>query len=278
VSTAWTLASVAIVSIISLLGALGLSFGLLRNHRVMMFLIAAAAGTLIGDAWLHLLPEAAHDGFTPRLGWMVIAGFLAFFVLEVVLRRGHSHAELLDDATHAHQHMAAPAHAKKGLDGHTHSIQPFGWLNLVGDALHNLLDGVIIAAAYLIDTAAGVATTIAVAAHEIPQELGDFAVLVRSGMPVRTALMLNFGSALFAFLGAGIVLVAGLGAETLEAVAVPLIGGAFLYIAAADLIPELHHHTRGYDMWVIVAGLVAGLLLMGALLNLEALLPGIHAE
>lgn len=255
---AQTFLAVAAVSLLSLIGALTLSFGLLRRHRVMMFLIAMAAGTLIGDAFLHLLPEAAAGGFTARLGWMVIFGFLVMFAIEAVLHRGHSHAEHLDE--HAHGH-----------------VKPFGWVNLVGDAIHNLLDGAIIASAFLIDTAAGIATTIAVAAHEIPQELGDFAVLVRSGMSVPKALLLNFGSALFAVLGAGAVLLMDLPANILEATALPLIAGAFLYIAAADLVPELHHHSHGRDLAIIIAGLVIGLILMGALLDLEGLLfPGGH--
>ncbi len=253
----WALVSVGIVSLLSLGGALGLSFGLLQRHRVMMALIALAAGTLIGDAFLHLLPVAAHDGFSPGLGLWVIAGLLIMFGIEVVLRRGHSHAEHLGDE-HAHDH--------------DHGVEPFGWLNLVGDGLHNLLDGVIIAAAYLIDIQAGIATTVAVALHEIPQELGDFAVLVRSGMPVKKALALNFGSALLAFLGAAMVFALGLSVEGLEAVAVPLIAGAFVYIAAADLVPELHHHSKGKDMAVIVVALLIGLLLMAALLGLEGLL------
>ena len=250
----WTLGSVAVVSIISLAGALGLSFGLLQKHRVMMFLIALAAGTLVGDAFLHLLPEAAHEGFSTTLGWYVIFGMAGMFTLEALLHRGHSHGEHADE--HAHGH-----------------VKPFGWVNLAGDALHNLIDGVVIAAAYLIDTAAGIATTIAVAAHEIPQELGDFAVLVRSGMPVRKALALNFASALFALVGAGAVLAIGISAEALAGVALPLIAGAFIYIAAADLVPELHHHNKGRDIAIIVAGLVAGLVLMGLLLDLEAVLP-----
>lgn len=251
----WTLGSVAVVSIVSLVGALSLTFGALTRHRVMMFLIALAAGTLLGDTMLHLLPEAAHDGgFTAKIGAYVLAGFLTMFTIEVVLRRGHSHAEHLDEEAHGH-------------------VKPFGVLNLVGDALHNLLDGVIIAAAYLIDTAAGIATTIAVLAHEVPQELGDFAVLVRSGMSHAKALLLNLASAAFAVLGAVVVLLVGLDAEALEAVALPLIGGAFVYIAAADLIPELHHHSHGRDVAVIVTGLVVGLLLMAALLGLETVLP-----
>lgn len=251
---AWTLGAVAAVSVVSLIGALGLSFGALRNHRVMMALIALAAGTLIGDAFLHLLPEAGADGFTAQLGLWAIFGFLAMFALETVLHRGHSHGEHVDE--HAHGH-----------------VKPFGWMNLAGDAMHNLLDGIIIAAAFLLDTQAGIATTIAVLAHEIPQELGDFAVLVRSGMPVRKALLLNFASAMFALLGAGVVLATNPNVEALEGIALPLIAGAFLYIAAADLIPELHHHTKGKDIALIVGGLLVGLALMFALLHLEALLP-----
>lgn len=261
-ATLWALVSVGIVSLLSLAGALGLSFGLLQRHRVMMALIALAAGTLLGDAFLHLLPEAAHDGFSPTLGLWLIAGFLVMFGIEVVLLRGHSHAEHLGD-DHAHDHGT--------------EIQPFGWLNLVGDALHNLLDGVIIAAAYLIDPAAGIATTVAVALHEIPQELGDFAVLVRSGMPVKKALLLNFGSAMFGFIGAIAVLTIRFDPDALAAVALPLIAGAFVYIAAADLVPELHHHSKGKDIAVIVIALLVGLAVMAGLLGLEGALDLEHA-
>ncbi len=263
----WTFLSVLVVSLVSLIGALSLTFGALKRHGVMMFLIAMAAGTLLGDAMLHLLPEAAEvGGFTPRIGGFVLGGFLVMFGIEVVLRRGHSHAEAIEPAEHHHD------------DGHGHGadsdhVQPFGWINLVGDALHNLLDGVIIAAAFLIDTSAGIATTIAVLAHEVPQELGDFAVLVRSGMSHKKALALNLASALWAVAGAVAVLAAGLDPDTLTTLALPLIAGAFVYIAAADLVPELHHHNKGRDVAVIVTGLLVGLLSMWLLLGLEDVLP-----
>ncbi len=227
----------------------------LRNHRVMMGLIALAAGTLLGDSFMHLLPEAAHDGFSTQLGMYVLGGFLIMFALESLLHRSHSHGEHVDE--HAHGH-----------------VKPFGWTNLAGDALHNFIDGVIIAAAFLVDVHAGIATTVAVLAHEVPTELGDFAVLVRSGMPVKKALLLNFGSALFAFLGAGLVLSFDIHIEALESTVIPLIAGAFIYIAAADLVPELHHHSHRRDIAVIVIGLLVGLALMFALLGLEGALPG----
>ncbi len=262
---AWTLGSVLLVSLISLVGAIGLANSRLFNHRTMMFLVALAAGTLIGDAFLHLLPEITHGReFTPRIGWGVIGGFVAMFLLEAGLRLQHSHVEAVDTQHHGHEHEHAAA------------IAPFGWLNLIGDGVHNLLDGIVIAAAYLIDIHVGIATTIAVAAHEIPQELGDFAVLVRSGMAPAKALMLNMASALLAVIGAGAVLALGLSAEAIQAFAIPLVIGAFIYIAAADLVPELHHHSKGREAIIIMVGFLAGLLLMGLLLDLEGILPTGH--
>ncbi len=264
---AWTLGSVLVVSLISLVGAAGLAFGRLLTHRTMMFLVALAAGTLIGDAFLHLLPEAtAGRSFTPVLGWAIIAGFVAMFLLEAGLRLQHSHVEAVDIEHHGHEH------------DHAAAVAPFGWLNLIGDGVHNLLDGIVIAAAYLVDIQVGIATTIAVAFHEIPQELGDFAVLVRAGMSPAKALMMNLASALLAVVGAGAVLAAGLSAEVIEAVALPLVIGAFIYIAAADLVPELHHHSKGREAFIILAGFILGLLLMGWLLDLEGLLPEVHAH
>ncbi len=262
---AWTLGSVLIVSLISLVGAVGLAKSNLLRHRSMMFLVALAAGTLIGDAFLHLLPETtAGRGFTAPLGWAIIAGFVAMFLLEAGLRLQHSHVEAVDHEHHGHE------------EEHAAAIAPFGWLNLIGDGVHNLLDGVVIAAAYLVDIHVGIATTNAVAAHEIPQELGDFAVLVRAGMAPAKALMLNLASALLAIVGAAAVLLIDLPADTIQAVAIPLVVGAFIYIAAADLVPELHHHSKGREAIVILAGFLVGLLLMGLLLDLETILP--HPE
>ncbi len=252
------LLSVIGVSLVSLIGAVGLSFGALRRHSTMMFLIALAAGTLIGDTFFHILPEASHDGFDAGVGALVIGGFVLLFLLEIGLRWQHSHAEHLD-----HDHDD---------DHHSHHVQPFGWLNLVGDAVHNLLDGIIIAAAYMVDIPLGIATTIAVLLHEVPQELGDFAVLVRSGFSTSKALLVNLATALFALLGAALVLLSGLDAETITAFALPLVAGAFLYIAAADLIPELHHHTIPKERAIVLIGFVVGLLAMWALTGLEGAL------
>lgn len=252
----WTLLAVLIVSAISLIGLVGVARA---NHKVMMGLVALAAGTLLGDSFLHILPEATADGFTAHIGFLVLSGFLIFFVLEAVLRHKHSHVEAVDQE-HCQDHDHTP-------------IKPFGMMSLAGDALHNFLDGAIIAAAFLVDTSAGLATTIAVAAHEIPQELGDFAVLVRSGMSRKKAALMNLGTALFAVLGAVIVLALPISVGSIESTVLPLVAGAFIYIAAADLVPELHHHGAGKDATFLLAMVMIGIALMAALLGLEGILP-----
>jgi zinc and cadmium transporter len=252
----WALASVIFVSLLSLVGVLGLAFRRVNSHGVMLFLVALAAGTLLGDSLLHIIPEAAaaRGGITASMGALILAGFVVLFILEAGLRWRHSHAERLDDHGHDHAH------------GH---VEPFGWLNLIGDGVHNLIDGAVIAAAYMVDVHVGLATTVAVAMHEIPQELGDFAVLVKAGMTPAKALLFNLASAGIALVGAGLVWVSGLSAEQLESVALPLIAGAFLYIAAADLVPELHHHSRGREVGAIMVALFLGIALMALLLQVE---------
>ena len=264
---AYALGAVAVVSIVSLVGALALTLPGLRSHRFLLVLVAMAAGTLVGDAFFHLVPEAAEaweeDGLA-AMGLWVVGGFLAFFALEVVLRSRHAHLEMIDEAERMHH--------SDGHDTHHHHhevVQPYAWTNLVGDAVHNFLDGAVIAASFLVDVPLGIATTIAVVIHEVPQELGDFAVLLRAGMSTRKALLFNFGSAFLSVLGALLVLLLPVDTAGLEAYALPIIAGAFLYIAAADLIPELHHHSRGRDTTLLLVAFVVGIALMYGVLQLE---------
>lgn len=287
------LAAVGIVSLVSLIGAAALTLPGLRSHRFLLVLVAVAAGTLVGDAFFHLVPEAAHAWESTGLanmGLLVVGGFLLFFALEVVLRSRHAHLEMVDEAEHLHEHHRHGAQASPGAHAHAakspHAIQPahdhapdatpgpatvapYAWTNLVGDAVHNFLDGAVIATAFLVDPAIGVATTIAVVVHEVPQELGDFAVLLRAGMKPARALLFNFSSALLAVLGAILVLALPVEVATIEFYGLPLIAGAFLYIAAADLIPELHHHSKGREAVTILLAFMAGLALMYGVLALE---------
>ncbi|HLE47241.1 MAG TPA: ZIP family metal transporter, partial [Candidatus Thermoplasmatota archaeon] len=135
--------------------------------------------------------------------------------------------------------------------------------------LHNFLDGIVVAAGFLVDVPTGIATTIAVAMHEIPQEFGDFGVLLRAGFRPLQAAAFNLGSALFAMGGAVLLLALPFEAQTIQKLALPVVAGGFLYIAAADLIPELHHHTRARYVPGVVGLLVVGLALMASLTLLE---------
>ena len=240
--SAWaaTILSVLAVSAVPLGGFLLLSRGEARLERVIQPLVAFAVGALLGGAFLHLLPEAiARTESRLAVFGTLLGGFLGFFVLEKFLWRTHGHA--------------APDRARAG--------SPLATLNLIGDGFHNLIDGMIIAAAYLIDPALGLTTTVAVLLHEIPQELGDFAVLVYGGLPVRRAVLLNFASGLVAVLGAVVVLTVGRATGGWADALLPVAAGGFVYIAAADLVPELH---RTRHPWASLGQI--GLMLLGVAL------------
>ena len=261
---AWILVllSVLAVSALGFVGALALLHRSLRGHVVLVLVIALAVGTLVGDTFLHLLPEAveARGGFPPDIGLLVFGGFLIFFLFEAALRGRHAHGETYH-----------PEPASGVLAGRAATrVRPFGWLNLASDGLHNFVDGGIIAATYLVNPAVGLATTLAVAIHEVPTEFGDFAILLRAGIPPRRALFYNFVSALVAVVGAVFILVLPASSSLMKAYGIPLIAGGFLYIAAADLIPELHlHQGRGF-VPLIVGGLLLGVGVMYGLTLMEA--------
>ena len=241
-----TLIAVGVVSLMSLSGALALVGREKLLRRGLIFLIAFAAGALLGDAFLHILPEIAESGAGFDLGTSVaiLAGVVAFFSLEKILHWHHAHIP------------------------HEEVIHPVAVTNLVGDGLHNFIDGAIIASAFLVSKEIGIATAVAVAIHEIPQELGDFGILVHAGMKPKRALALNLVSALASVAGAVLVLLTTkIGA--VEDLLLPFTAGAFVYIASTDLIPELHKEPKMMQSLVQLAGLVAGIGVMAALLALE---------
>lgn len=257
-----TLLAIGVVSAVSLVGAATLTLPGLRGHKALLVLVAVAAGTLVGDSLFHLLPEASHawEDDLASMGLFVAIGFVAFFALEVAVRARHAHLEFATPEAHGHHHED---HAD-----HVH-VAPYAWTNLLGDAVHNFLDGAVIATAFLVDVPLGIATTIAVVLHEVPQELGDFAVLLRAGMRPAKALAFNFASALVSLAGAALVLLLPVDVASLEAFALPLIAGAFLYIAAADLIPELHHHSKGREAVTILLCFILGIAIMYGFLAVE---------
>jgi len=236
----WILLTTFIVSLISFIGAATLVLSEKLLKKILLALIGFAAGALIGGAFLHLLPETIGSGATSleNIFMIAIIGFVMFFVLEKLLWR------------HCHERMC-PIHV-------------FAYLNLFGDGVHNFIDGLVMAASFVVSVPLGLTTTLAIAAHEIPQEIGDFGVLVYGGLKPRRALFLNFVTALTAVAGgiAGYYLFPYLGGAMIFLL--PFAAGGFLYIAASDLVPELHKETSTKRTVASFASFLAGIALMWA--------------
>jgi zinc and cadmium transporter len=233
------------VSLVSLIGAFALSIreDLLRKY-IFVF-ISLAVGALLGDAFIHLIPEAfEHVANTLHVSILIIVGVLIFFILEKFL--------------HWHHH---------GED--TEEIHPVGKLILFSDGVHNFIDGIIIGVSFIISVPVGIATTIAVILHEIPQEIGDFAVLLHSGYTKTRALWLNFLSALCAVLGMLLAFILGEAGEAFSLWILPIAAGGFIYVAVADLIPELHKTKEAKHSALQIVAVITGVLAMVALLYLE---------
>ena len=251
------LLSVLAVSLVSLVGVSTLALSQTKLQHVLRILVALAAGALLGDAFLHLIPESLEiigDGFF--FGLAALGGISAFFVLERYLRWHHAHHG--DETEHiGHEVYEAGSHAH---------IAP---LVLLADGIHNVIDGAVIAASYLLSPALGVATTLAVFLHEIPQEVADYALLIHAGYSRTKALLWNFTSGLTALLGAGIVLYVGTELPLFSAYAGAVTAGAFIYLAAADLIPDLNRHTGFAASAQTVGAFLIGIFIMSALTLLE---------
>jgi zinc and cadmium transporter len=233
------LATVA-VSVLSLVSVSLLALKPAWLKKITMYLVALSAGSLMGAAFFHLLPEAVHefDNMTPFV--VLVGSYLFFFIIEKWLHWQHCH-----DA-----------------DCEVHT---FGYLNLLGDALHNFLDGLIIAAAFTTDVGLGIATTIAIVAHEVPQEISDFGVLIHSGFSRKKALLANFLVALTAVLGGVLGGVMTITAAQFTPYLVAAAAGGFLYISSSDLLPELRKETDPRKTLFSMILFIAGLVLMYAL-------------
>jgi len=216
-----------------LLAALFLVLSQNLRRRLLPGLVSFAIGALLAAAFVGLLPRAFElaPNATHALGATLLAGILLFFLLEKMVLWRHSHAG----------HSFAEGHAHGAHNDAELAAGGAGVLILLGDAIHNLVDGVLIGAAFLTDVHLGVLTSIAVAAHELPQELGDFAILLHSGMKARTALILNLLTGLATVLGA-VLAYFSLDQGWLPYV-LALAAASFIYVAVADLIPGLHRST-----------------------------------
>jgi zinc and cadmium transporter len=239
------------------------------SSRLLPHFVSFATGALLGAALLALLPEAMQrvgPAGAHQIGVALVVGLGLFFVIEklVLWRHAHSHEEGGGQSeADAHAHAGQHHHGSGGAHVHDHGrAEASGVLVLIGDSIHNVLDGILIAAAFLTDRSLGLVTTFAVAAHEIPHRIGDFALLVHAGMSQRRALILNMATGLAAVLG-GVVAYFGLRrAEGLLPYALAIAAAGFLYIAVAGLIPALHRRAdpRTSLTQVVLIGLGVGVI------------------
>ncbi len=237
----WTLGSVLAVSFLSFLGLIvALVFSRQRVQPLVFVLVGLAVGAMFGDTFLHLLPESFARASSPlATSLYCLAGILIFFVLEKFLLWRHDHAA-----------------------EHTHPLHPVGYINLIADGAHNFMDGVLIGASYLVSVPIGLATTIAVCLHEIPQEIGDFGVLLYAGFTRGQALWLNFLTAVLAVAGALFSLLIGTRLAPFSEAMLPLTAGGFIYIAGSDLVPELHKERQAGQAAIQLAAIGTGIGLM----------------
>jgi len=247
-SLLYSLISAAIVSLISLIGIIFLALKI-RTQKIVEILVGFATGALFGDAFLHLLPESIEklDSTFGRI--LILIGIFLFFILEEFICWRHCHLET--SGSHPH---------------------PVAFMNLIGDALHNFFDGLAIGVSFLTNFSLGITTTLAIIFHEIPQEIGDFGVLVYAGLSQKKAIFLNLLTALTAVLGAVLPFVLKLNFGQLN-IFLPIISGGFIYIAGSDLVPLIKNQDKNQKSlkksFVFLLAMILGAALMYLLLLCE---------
>lgn len=228
--------STFVISLISFIGILILLVKEKLLSKILLVLVAFSAGSLIGAAFLHLLPEAIGKSSGVEIFISVLIGYVSFFFLEKFLLWHHCHKV-----------------------EHVHTL---GYVNLISDAIHNFVDGLIIAASFLSSFNLGIITTLAVISHEIPQEIGDFGVLLYSKFKKRKALILNFIVALAAILGGIAGFFVSSHVEKFTFLLLPFAAGSFIYISSSDMIPEIKKVEELKKSSLLFSIFILGILLM----------------
>lgn len=247
----YAVASVILVSAVSLVGIVAVFWDEKRLRRYTPMLVSIAIGALLGGAFIHLIPES-FDVHGDAAGLVILIGILFFFVFEKSLHWHHGHSlDVTDTAISGDEPVPLPGRPR-----------PVGTMLLVSDGIHNFLDGVVIGASYLVGVEVGIATTAAVVLHEIPQEIGDFGVLIHAGYTRAKALFLNFVSALTAVFGVVLVLMFHETANVAVSWVIPLAAGGFIYIALSDLVPELHKFSHLKQSLTQLAVIIFGVALI----------------
>ena len=233
--------STLVVSLISITGIFFLALKTDKLQKIVFVLVSIAVGALLGNVFFHLIPESFETIENKGLiDILALTGILSFFIMEKFLHWHHGH-----DVGH--------------LDHHPKS---YGYISLMADGLHNFTDGILIAAGWMAGPEIGIATTITVVLHEIPQEISDFGILIHAGFTAKKALWLNFYAALAAVLGTVITLMIGTKVESLSHWVLPVAAGGFIYLAGTDLMPELNKDRSSRNSLIQLMMIIAGLALM----------------
>lgn len=226
-----------LISMGALVGIFTLAFKQEKLEKVLLLLVSFSAGALIGGAFIHLLPEASENLESGSLFAIVLISFITFFFIEKLLHWRHCHR------------------------GHC-DIHSFGYMNLIGDSIHNFIDGLILSATFIADIRLGIITTIAIALHEIPQEISDFGVLLYAGFKKKKALVANFLVALIVVVGAMIGYFLTYFTQDFVKYLLPFAAGGFIYIAASDLMPEIRKEENLKKSLLSFGVFILGILLM----------------
>lgn len=225
------------IALIAFVGVFALVMKEQLLNKILIILVSLSAGVLMGGAFIHLLPEAVEKAEGTDIFIVVLVGFVLFFIMEKVLHWRHCHNGKCN-------------------------VHTFHFMNLIGDSIHNFIDGLIIAASFIVSTPLGITTTIAIAAHEIPQEIGDFAVLVYGGFDRKRAVILNFTVALTVVIGGIVGYFISKSIENTVLFLLPFAAGGFIYIAATDLIPEIKKEIDIRKSMLTMGVFIFGMLIM----------------
>ncbi len=231
----WAIGASIVVSLISLVGIISFLFNEKRLNKILVLLIGFSAGGLIGGAFLHILPEALEQYQNNNVFLYLIIGFIFFLFLERYLYWRHCHEGVCD-------------------------VHAFTYLNLIGDGIHNFTDGLLIGASFLVSIHFGIVTTLVIILHEIPQEIGDFGILVYGGFNKSKALFYNFISALACVLGTAIGYPLSENIRQFSMYLLPITAGGFIYIAACDLIPEIHKQESARKVTFSIIAFLFGII------------------
>ncbi|MBS3110230.1 ZIP family metal transporter [Candidatus Woesearchaeota archaeon] len=250
--TLYIIGSVIAVSLISIIVILPFIHKSKISEKLLLFLLSISIGVLLSTVVLDFLPEIVEHGYSTTSALYILSGFLLMFLLEKFVHWHHSLKNEQFEGKHSHAYSLAP-------------------INLIGDGIHNFIDGMVIAGSYFVSTTVGIAATVSIIFHEIPQEIGDFGVLLYSGMSKKKAVVFNLLSAAAAILGAilGIFIIGTM--ARFEYFIISFAAGNFIYIAAANLVPQLH---RRCELWETLEHIFAICLGVAVTLLITLYLPG----